>query len=389
MGSSSQVPAVEAAVAAAAGTTGNAGAGVVFATTDGAMSGTGAVITSAMRSAAAAAAAAPRLLDGGNHLLDRTRPRPLVSTPQRLPRRGIVCLASSECEGRYRTYVFSYVAALLGGSVAYDAASQLDKALMITLLYCLNIACWAALALAEPNAPRVGQPPADLMTATFSTSATFSTLSSVASRFSFANGILGQPPLASPAPPLGPPHHEADLPTLLRLSARTKTAIAAAAGATIAIPTSLPTAIFALDFGKEGAAVLSSLLSAIGFTSSIIFFRTFPVLLARRGWFGVHTLLAILGAIAAVSMSSIMFADYAKFSRGYIISSSLQNETVVTLHACPRPSCGAFPMWRPGANRPWAVGSGLHPFWSLRAGTRVCHRCGHASLIECKVSPNS
>ena len=50
---------------------------------------------------------------------------------------------------------------------------------------------------------------------------------------------------------------------ILEISAPFKTAITALAGATIALPSSLPFAIFALDFGKEGAAVLSSILQVL------------------------------------------------------------------------------------------------------------------------------
>ena len=45
--------------------------------------------------------------------------------------------------------------------------------------------------------------------------------------------------------------------------------IVAGAAAAIALPTSLPFAVFAMDFGKEGAAVLSSLLSALGFCAQL------------------------------------------------------------------------------------------------------------------------
>jgi len=330
--------------------------------------------------ASAAAAALPRFL-GGSAALSGV---PLFQAP----RRGIVCLASSACESRYRSYVLAYVAALLVGSFAYDAISQLDKALMIAILYLLNVACWAALALAEPDAPRVGQPPVDLGTAAFSISSTLS--NAAAGKLRKALGALlgarrGAANDAAAAASAAAGVAAARPEPFLRLSTAAKTALAAAAGATIALPTSLPTAFFALDFGKEGAAVLSSFLSAVGLISSMLFFRLFPRVLASRGWFGVHAVLALLGLVAAAAMSAIMFADNAKFSRGYIISSSLLNETVVTLHACPSRACGAYPMWRPGANRPWAVGSGLHPFWSLRADTRTCHRCGASALVECKV----
>lgn len=48
---------------------------------------------------------------------------------------GFVCLQSTLCEGRYRAYVFSYVSALLLGSVLYDRASQLDRAFLVIGLF--------------------------------------------------------------------------------------------------------------------------------------------------------------------------------------------------------------------------------------------------------------
>ena len=62
------------------------------------------------------------------------------------------CIASAGCERRYRIYVASYVTSLLAGSFIYDRCSQLDKALLVVLCYCINIGCWGTLALAE--APR-------------------------------------------------------------------------------------------------------------------------------------------------------------------------------------------------------------------------------------------
>ena len=44
-------------------------------------------------------------------------------------------------------------------------------------------------------------------------------------------------------------------------------------------------------------------------------------------------------------MSFVMLADQRKYARGYIIRSSLLNETIVTLHACGREGCSGFPMW--------------------------------------------
>ena len=63
------------------------------------------------------------------------------------------CIASAGCERRYRIYVASYVTSLLAGSFIYDRCSQLDKALLVVLCYCINIGCWGTLALAEAPAP--------------------------------------------------------------------------------------------------------------------------------------------------------------------------------------------------------------------------------------------
>ena len=164
----------------------------------------------------------------------------------------------------------------------------------------------------------------------------------------------------------------------------TKTALTALAGASIALPSSLPFAIFSLDFGKEGAAVLSSILQVVGSLSALAFLKSFPDILRSRGWFGVHALLALMGLLASLSMGTVMFADSQKFSRGYVVRSSLLNESVVTLHACSRPECALYPMWRPGQRRAWGPISGSHlrPY----APSSVCHRCGRSDrLVSCKV----
>lgn len=171
---------------------------------------------------------------------------------------------------------------------------------------------------------------------------------------------------------------------LLALSPRTKTALASLAGATIALPSSLPFALFSLDFGKEGAAVLSALLSVVGSVAALTFLKLFPAILRRNGWFGVHAVLGALGAVASFAMAAIMLSDTRKFSRGYVIRESLLDETVVTLHACSRPSCAVNPMWRPGQRRVWGPYSGAH----LRphAPSSLCQHCGRGDrLVECKV----
>lgn len=108
---------------------------------------------------------------------------------------------------------------------------------------------------------------------------------------------------------------------LLSLSVPTKTALTALAGASIALPSSLPFAIFSLDFGKEGAAVLSSILQVVGSLSALAFLKSFPDILRSRGWFGVHALLALLGLLASISMGTVMFADSQKFSRRRLCTS--------------------------------------------------------------------
>ena len=110
---------------------------------------------------------------------------------------------------------------------------------------------------------------------------------------------------------------------LLRLSGPTKTILSSIAGATIALPSSLPFAVFALDFGKEGAAVLAALMSILGSGSALTFLKLFPKILRHHGWFGVHACLAGLGLAASVAMGAVMISDSTKFSRGYVIRSSL------------------------------------------------------------------
>lgn len=271
-------------------------------------------------------------------------------------RNGFVCLASNLCESRYRRYVFSYVTSLLLGSIFYDRATQLDRAILVLGLYMVNFCCWLLLAASEPS--QVPPVPEQISQ---------SFLASALQIFS-----------SKDAPP--PPR------VYLQLSGPTKTALASIAGATIALPSSLPFAIFSLDFGKEGAAVLSAFVSAVSMVAAFIFLRAFPFVRERKGWFGVHGCLAGCAVVAASAMGTVMLSDYRKFSRGYIIQSSLANTTVVTLHACSRSSCASQPMWRPGSRRVWTSSSG-RGLQSLRAHVpnRFCHNCGYAELVECQV----
>ena len=156
---------------------------------------------------------------------------------------AFVCLQSALCEGRYRTYVVAYTSALLLGSLLYDRASQLDRAFLVGGLLLTNTFCWAALALAEPDAPAPAWVKAVIKTAAY---AKPSWRAAAAAASAAGPAALG----ASPAP-------------LLALSVPAKTALTALAGASIALPSSLPFAIFSLDFGKEGAAVLSSILQVV------------------------------------------------------------------------------------------------------------------------------
>jgi len=133
--------------------------------------------------------------------------------------------------------------------------------------------------------------------------------------------------------------------------------------------------------------MLSALLNTVGFLSSSRFIALFPALQKAIGWSGVHKGLSYVNLVAATAMCSIMFADQRKFARGYIIRSSLLNETVVTLHACSRPSCASRPMWRPGSLRRWSRRvRGVGPFRRpLYAPNRRCAKCGKSSVVECKV----
>ena len=80
-----------------------------------------------------------------------------MSTEEGPAKGGFVCLQNTLCEGRYRNYVFSYVSALLIGSIVYDRSSQLDRALLVVGLLAINAGCWVALALGEPDAPAPAQ----------------------------------------------------------------------------------------------------------------------------------------------------------------------------------------------------------------------------------------
>ena len=283
-------------------------------------------------------------------------------------RGGFVCLQSVLCEGRYRNYVFSYVVSLLLGSVVYDRASQLDRAFLIVGLLLLNALCWLALALAEPDAPAPAW------------------VKSAAADLAMPQGLLRSAlrRWVGKAPPDAAASLAAAATPVFTLSGHTKTALASIAGATIALPSSLPFAIFSLDFGKEGAAVLSGLLSVVGSLCAFTFLRAFPGILRKRGWFGVHASLATLAMLAALSMGAIMFSDSRKFARGYVIRSSLMNETVVTLYACSRPACCYHPMWRPGQRRTWGPASGTHI--KPHAPNGICHLCGKSDrLLECTV----
>ena len=282
---------------------------------------------------------------------------------------GFVCLQNTLCEGRYRNYVFSYVTALLLGSVVYDRASQLDRAFLVVGLLVVNAGCWIALALAEPDAPAAAW------------------VKAVGADMVMPQGVLRsilRGMVGGAAPADGAAAAAASVAPILPLSGPTKTALASIAGATIALPSSLPFAIFSLDFGEEGAAVLSALLSVVGSLCAFTFLRAFPVILRKRGWFGVHAALASFAIISALAMGCIMFSDSRKFARGYVIRSSLLNQTVVTLHACTRPACALNPMWRPGQRRAWGPASGAHlkPY----APSSLCQHCGRGDrLVECTV----
>ena len=279
------------------------------------------------------------------------------------PAKGaFVCMQSTLCEGRYRGYVASYLSALLVGSVLYDRATQLDRAFLVLALLVINVSCWLALALAEPDAPAAAWIKAVVQDPT---------VGSLVS--SFVPSFLSSTPEAG-----------GEAQPLLKLSGPTKTALASIAGATIALPSSLPFALFSLDFGKEGAAVLSGLISVVGSFSALTFLKNFPAILRARGWFGVHACLAFMSSLAAIAMGAVMFSDSKKFSKGYIIRSSLLDQTVVALHACSRPSCSHNPMWRPGQRRTWGPNAGMQ--FKPHAPSSVCQHCGRGDLlVECSV----
>jgi hypothetical protein len=289
---------------------------------------------------------------------------------------GVVCLQSTVCEGRFRGYVSSYVVALLVGSVLYDRATQLDRAFLVVGLLLVNVASWLALTLAEPYEPagasarqvasEAGSPAVSWLERNLGGAA------SLPWRHASENVPVAVKLAVKP---------------FLMLSGPTKTALASLAGATIALPSSLPFALFSLDFGKEGAATLSALLSIGGSVASLTFTRLFTRLRRERrlgGWFEAHAALAALSSVASLLMATIMFSDSRKFANGYIIRSSLLNETVVTLHACTHRSCAMTPMWRPGQRRPWGPLAGAH--LKPHAPTSLCHHCGRGDgLVECSV----
>jgi len=157
------------------------------------------------------------------------------------------------------------------------------------------VGCWLALALAEPDAPAA---------AWVKAVASDRTVRSLVAAWRRAAPSSARWVEAAPKPPL-----DAAQP-LLALSGPAKTVLASVAGATIALPSSLPFALFSLDFGKEGAAVLSGLLSVVGSVAALSFLRSFPSILRARGWFGVHACLAAFSSLAALAMGAVMLADY-------------------------------------------------------------------------------
>lgn len=279
------------------------------------------------------------------------------------------CIQSKVCSGRYGAYQKSYIVSLLLGSFIYDRCSQLDKALMILGLMSLNVGCWGALVLSDTPltaAPfaGTGAPRAQRLVALVKTV--------------FA-------PLTSAEQPISEEVSETAVRVILPLTSAVKTMILALCAATIAIPSSLPFVMFAIDFGKEGAALLSSILSMAGSFSCLTTLYLLPITQKSHGWPMVHTAMMLCAAVAAVSLSTVMFADQRKFRRGYIIRSSLFGQSVVTLHACSRPECQHHHPWRPGAARPWAIKRRLLPTLKPFAPTRVCHCCGMKSVVEFQV----
>ena len=280
------------------------------------------------------------------------------------------CIQSAACSGRYGAYQKSYVVSLLLGSLVYDRSSQLDKALMILTLTSINVACWGALVLSDM--------PARALPSGMSATHTQRLIALVQSVFAASSST----------------EEGGAVRTILPLTSGIKTVFLAACAVTIAIPASLPFVMFSIDFGKEGAALLSSILSAVGSLSCLATLHYLPILKASHGWPAVHTGMMICAISSAVTLSTVMLADQRKFRHGYIIRSSLFGQSVVTLHACREPGCAHRRPWRPGKARPWKSNKsrllpsmlstpvGYKVLWKPFAPTRVCHCCGKKSIVE-------
>jgi len=92
-------------------------------------------------------------------------------------------------------------------------------------------------------------------------------------------------------------------------------------GATIAVPATGVLNIFAMDMGKaDGSAMLTSLQDAAGATGSVVFLRVADALRARHGWSGVLLLLAGCSAWTLLCESTLLFRDFLKFRKGYVVN---------------------------------------------------------------------
>ncbi|KAG8464195.1 hypothetical protein KFE25_003258 [Diacronema lutheri] len=191
--------------------------------------------------------------------------------------------------GGHLAYQLSYTFGLLGGAAVYDNISQLQKATLNGCMLLVNVLCFCALALLESGGMSGGGGPGG----------------SGGGAAIVGEGGLSEREMAA------------------------RTALLGLAGATMAIPSSLPFAMFCMDFGKEGAALVGSVLQAVGGLTASAFFAALPRLRAHHGWLGVHVYLATHSLLVMACMGALMVEDARKFREGYTIAPSLLNQTFV------------------------------------------------------------
>ena len=262
------------------------------------------------------------------------------------------CIASAGCERRYRIYVASYVTSLLAGSFIYDRCSQLDKALLVVLCYCINIGCWGTLALAE--APRSAALGLEAATPRWYPRAEWAAPAPGGARGTAA-AALGQvarrggrlrldcDPVVAPV---------CDVRDGLWEGGRRDAVVDPVGGRLWREPPLPPP----LPAAAEAARMARRLRYPRG----------------ARAHGGprdvVDHVLRLLEVLTRVHHHLLLL-----------------NETVVTLHACEK--CTFAPMWRPGARRTYSYAAAKRNYSPLRphAPTRRCHLCGRRTVVECKV----